>query len=303
MKRIYHLFILSFLLYSCEQPFEIEIQADTDRIVVEGFIEASVRNLPPVVILTQSRPFFQEINTEELDDLFVRDAIVKIKTSTTEITLQEICYSELPPNLQSQFSELAGLEAMEIPFDFCLYTDLVGGTTGQEGESYELLVEAQGQSLKATTTIPYGVPLDSLWFVPAPGIPTDTLVQLRGIVSDPPNTANFYRYFTQTTGAMLPGFPSVTDDRLFDGVSFEFPIPKGESRNVVIDPSVYGLFPTDTPVTIRWTCMDEVHFNFWNTLEFNAANQGPFSSYTQIDTNIEGGLGVWGGYVGYYYEL
>ena len=262
MKRIYFLLFFACIFFACEKPFEIEIQAETDKIVVEGFIEASERNLPPIVILTKSRPFFQEINTEELDNLFVRDAVVKVKTPTSEVTLQEICYSELPPDLQVQFSEIAGFEAAEIPFDFCLYTDLFGGTTGQEGQRYDLRIEAEGQILTATTTIPNGVPLDSLWFVPAPGIPTDTLVQLRGIVSDPSNTANFYRYFTQTTGAMLPGFPSVTDDRLFDGVSFEFPIPKGESRNVVIDPSIYGLFTTDTPVTIRWTCMDEVHFQF-----------------------------------------
>ncbi|MBK8777276.1 MAG: hypothetical protein IPO25_07635 [Saprospiraceae bacterium] len=32
---------------------------------------------------------------------------------------------------------------------------------------------------------------------------------------------------------------------------------------------------------------------FWNTLEFNKGSQGPFSSYTTINSNIIGGLGIW----------
>ena len=47
----------------------------------------------------------------------------------------------------------------------------------------------------------------------------------------------------------------------------------------------------------------EEQFNFWNTLEFSRANQGPFSSYTRIDHNVEGGLGIWGGIAARYYPL
>ena len=55
-------------------------------------------------------------------------------------------------------------------------------------------------------------------------------------------------------------------------------------------------------VLIKWTTIDEAHFDFWNTLEFSNANQGPFSSYTRLQSNINGGLGIWGGYSVSYYS-
>ena len=41
---------------------------------------------------------------------------------------------------------------------------------------------------------------------------------------------------------------------------------------------------------------DEAHFDFWNTRDFSANSAGPFSSYTRIKGNVDGALGIWGGY-------
>ncbi|MEL6924369.1 MAG: DUF4249 family protein [Bacteroidota bacterium] len=49
--------------------------------------------------------------------------------------------------------------------------------------------------------------------------------------------------------------------------------------------------------------IDAAHFDFWSTLEFNAVNQGPFSAYTRIASNVEGGLGIWGGYSVSFYTV
>lgn len=50
--------------------------------------------------------------------------------------------------------------------------------------------------------------------------------------------------------------------------------------------------------------MDETHFDFWNTLEFSRNNSGPFSSFNRVSSNVDGALGVWGGYaVGYYEDV
>ncbi|MBK7223573.1 MAG: DUF4249 family protein [Saprospiraceae bacterium] len=50
-------------------------------------------------------------------------------------------------------------------------------------------------------------------------------------------------------------------------------------------------------------CLDKVHFDFWKTRDFAANSGGPFSSYTRIKTNINGGLGIWGGYSVQNYRL
>ena len=93
------------------------------------------------------------------------------------------------------------------------------------------------------------------------------------------------------------------DDAFFDGDEFEFPLPEAEPRNTNASPTTFGLYTLGDTVTLKWTTIDEGNFNFWNTLEFNAINQGPFAAYTRIESNVTGGLGVWGGYSSHYYTL
>lgn len=39
------------------------------------------------------------------------------------------------------------------------------------------------------------------------------------------------------------------------------------------------------------------HYRFWRTVENEKGNLGnPFGSFTVIESNIEGGVGIWGGY-------
>ena len=54
------------------------------------------------------------------------------------------------------------------------------------------------------------------------------------------------------------------------------------------------------PLAEREISKWEVYRN-WNTLEFSNANQGPFASYTRLESNINGGLGIWGGLSVSYY--
>jgi hypothetical protein len=43
--------------------------------------------------------------------------------------------------------------------------------------------------------------------------------------------------------------------------------------------------------------IDKSHYNFWRTLEADRGSQGnPFGSFVVVKTNINGGIGVWGGY-------
>jgi len=300
------LFLLP-VLAGCEEEFLPEIPDSEPQLVVEGYIEAGERPTPPYVLLTRSIPFFSDIDFEELGDLFVHGAEVRVSDGEREVQLQEICWSELPPPLQKEAARLFGFQPDSLRIDFCAYVDLSFSMSGEVGKTYHLTVQAEGQTLRAQTSLPPPVPLDSLHFVDAPGEPNDTLAQLRVFLPDPPGQANFYRYFVRVNdGPLLPGFPSVTDDRLFDGQRFELPLARPESRETDfgdLDFSTLGMFTVGDSILLKWTTLDEAHFNFWNTLEFNAANQGPFSSYTRIDSNIEGGLGIWGGYTALYYPM
>jgi len=123
-------------------------------------------------------------------------------------------------------------------------------------------------------------------------------------ISDPVDQINYYRYFTSINRSNFNApFNSVADDALFNGQEFEFPLPKAEARNSTSSPSNFGLYHVGDTVGVKWTTIDEASFDFWNTLEFNAINQGPFASYTKVETNINGGIGIWGGYSSLYYNI
>ncbi len=291
---------------SCEKEFIPEIPGEVESLVVEGYIEAGDRPTPPYVILTRSRAFFAELSVEELENAFVHDAVVIVDNGEQSRQLTELCLEELTPEQRALAGALFGLEVDSFGFNFCIYADLSFQMQGQAGRRYDLTIETPaGEVLTATTTIPPSIPLDSLWFVPPPGEPVDTLAQLRCTISDPDSLKSFYQYFTQVNDEpFVRPFSSVIDDRLFDGQSFEFPLSKAEPFDAeAFDLETFGLYRRGDTATIKWVNLDEAHFNFWNTLEFNTANQGPFSSYTRIESNIEGGLGIWGGRSVLYYDL
>lgn len=306
MKNIIPSILLAALLaVSCEEAFIPESADVPPQIVVEGYIEGGQRPTPPYVILTRSVPFFSQFSAEDIENTFVRGATVKVSDGEQTVELSELCLDELSAEEKRLASALFGFNPDSLGFNFCLYIDLSFSMRGEEGRTYTLEVEAEGQRLQAVTTIPRHVGLDSLQFRDPPGQSSDTLAQLLCYLDDPAGEANFYRYQVgiNSSGYISP-IASVLDDRLIDGQRASFPLFRPEPRGTMeFDFETFGLYRTGDTVSLKWISLDKAHFDFWNTLEFNSANQGPFSSYTLIDSNIEGGLGIWGGLSASYYEL
>ena len=298
------LFLVSLALAACEKEFIPDIPLEEPELVVEGYIEAGDEPRPPYVFLTRSVPFFQEINSEQLNAIFVRNADVFVREGDREIKLTEVCLQDLTPEQRELAQAFFGLSTVDSNLNFCVYLDVTFSFLGEVGKTYELEVRVEDKVLTAQTTITPCVPLDSLRFRQPPGEPSDTLRELEVFLRDPPGQRDFYRYFTQINSEpQRSPFNSVFTDDLFDGQEFRFPLPRAEAPDVEFDPKTYGLYLLGDTVQVKWTTINEAHYNFWNTLEFNRANQGPFSSYTLIDNNIDGGLGIWGGYSAKYYDL
>ncbi len=292
------------ILVSCEEEFVPDVSTDIDEIVVEGYVEAGENVLPPHVILTRSRSFFSSLGSKEFENLFVHNAKVEIKAGQQVVLLPEICLNDLDDMTRAQVASTLGFNPDSLTINFCVYVDLSGKIVGEIGKKYELEITIDGKKITAETTIPTHVPLDSIRWEKAPGGGIDSLAQLLTTISDPPIEANFYRVFTKVNEEpFLTGINSLTDDAIFDGKTFEFRLNKAEPADSEASPGTFGLFTRGDTVQIKWTNIDEDHFNFWNTLEFNRNNQGPFSSYTRIDSNINGGLGIWGGYSISHYRL
>ncbi|MEM9822146.1 MAG: DUF4249 domain-containing protein [Bacteroidota bacterium] len=298
MKNAALYFLLLLCCIACEEEITPVMFDDPADLVVEGFIEGGEVPTPPVVILTRSIPFTQSSDPNLLSDIFVHNASVFVDDGTTQVQLTEFCWDDLEEEQKKVILENFNLGFDSLAVNICAYTDAELIMQGEVGKRYELRIEVDGKVLTSSTAIPKHIPIDTLYFKNV----EDPFWELIGFIQDDPDEASFYRYFTSVNqGLFLSPFTSVSDDLFFNGQSFEFPLNKAERGTTPIQE--YGLYNAGDTVGIKWTNIDEAHFRFWNTLEFNSFNQGPFSSYTRIEGNIEGGLGVWGGYSNSYYFL
>lgn len=299
-----YIFLLFALIVSCEEPFDPPFVGERNEVVVEAYIEYSPdREVPTYVILSRSFPFIGTIDESFASELYIRDAIVTIDDGERKVDLSRICIEDLPQALREELKRVLGVDSFL--FNFCLFADVIGALKIEPGREYRLEVEAEGKELHSIATIPRPVPLDSLWASSVPNVDADTLRQLTLRLTDP-RGPDFYRYLTSVNdGPLLPPITSVTDDKIFDGQSFDVNILKAEARGTDFDPETFGYFNTGDRVVLKWCTLERNHFRFWETLEYGRNNQGPFSSYTIVESNIrgEGGLGVFGAQSCFYYEI
>jgi Domain of unknown function (DUF4249) len=304
IKHIIIPFLSIFSFIACEKEYNPDLPNQADDIVVEGYIEAGRDATPAYVLLTKSLPFFKEI--KNANNLFENGAEVWIGNGKDSVRLQEYCWKDLDPAIRQQAAKAFGIEidSVTAEFNFCVYLDFAQRIKGESGKTYTLRIKTKGgKILTSKTTIPRGVPIDSAIFIKPPGInENDTMAQMRAYANDPKG-ADFYRYFTAVNGsAYVAGASSVTDDAFFDGVNTKFNLFKSEPRDGGADPSVFGLWKRGDTISVKFCTIDKAHFDFWNTLEYNANSGGPFSAYTRVKHNIVGGLGIWGGYNANYYD-
>ena len=180
---------------------------------------------------------------------------------------------------------------------------------GEVQKKYDLKIQIGESSLSASTTIPLPIPVDSLWVTPHPNPEYSNLVLLNGRFSDPKGQDNFVRYFTQRNrGVFSPGyFQSVFDDHSLvdlDGQTFNFTLERGYSFVDDIDFKTFSYFERGDTIRLRWSMIDEAHYDFWSSAEFDRSQTGnPFGRPAIVKSNIKGGLGIWGGYGSSYHQL
>lgn len=309
---VFYRFLLAVLaiicFVRCEKEYTPDDVFDQPSLVVEGYIENGTGALPPYVILTRSSPYTATFTADALNALFVHGADVRVAYGTDTIQLTEVCLADLAAldtALRNSVAQSIGLGGSSDSVNFCIYTDVNAFITGTPslprvvGGRYDLIIRADDQTLTASTTLTPYVPIDSFRIEPHPT--ADSLVQLLASFADPANVDNYYRIFSKRNrepmypASSLGTGTSVTDDKIFSGQTFEFAILRGQIITKDINFDTYGYFWRGDTVVIRGATLDYAHFRFWQTLEFNSGSSGPFSSYVRIESNINGGLGIWGG--------
>ena len=273
--------LISIGIVSCEKNVTVEIPQQEEAIVVEGYIETGEF---PYVILSKTLPFFGQINTSDVFQNLISVATVFIDNGTQIDTL-------------SSFS------------GFYFSTQM----RGEVGKTYKLTILANGKTLTAQTTIPNPVKLDSVWW--KVNGTRDSLGFAWAHLSDPDTTGNTYRWLARrinrytygpNTGEVkdsiftAPIGGSVFEDKFINGRSFDFNFPRGslnfsDKADDNNDERFYYKYG-DT-IVIKFSAIDRSHFQFWRSEETQVGNNGnPFGSPAPVTGNINGGLGIWGGY-------
>ncbi len=288
IKNIICFVSILIIAFSCTKDIEIELPETEEKFVVEGWIE---QDQYPVVVLTTNTPYFDKFDSTALMDMFITDAKVTVSDGTTT---EHLAFTI---NFQN-------LENADWPMVY-----FVGDTLkGEIGKTYTLSIEAEGKTLTAFTTIPQIIESDSLWFKVDEG--QDSLGYLWGLYSDDPNTNSYFRFFTKRLGrdnVYTPTYGSIVDDKFISGDTLEFSLIRGIGSYTAADAyddEELGYYKIGDTVVFRLTTIDQAHYNFWRTAEQEIMmGQNPFSSPVQIRSNIEGGLGIWGGYAADYDTL
>lgn len=278
MRRNYYLitFLLSAIFIACEKELPIGFTQTESALVVEGWIE---QGKGTKVLLSLSAPFFAEIDSSTLREYAVTKAKVTI-----------LCGDQ---------SEILTLKPNDVYFPPYYYygTDIMG----EQGQEYTIEIRNAGTIYTAKTTIPKLVVPDSIWFSRLSE--NDTLGQLIVRFSDDRESANYYRTLTRVLGKddrFIPTFVSVFSDEAYNGKSIDIPLTRGNTN--LLDVENTRFFSVGDTIILKFCSIDRQHYQFWNTMQgqnLNAAN--PFAvNNTEVASNIEGGLGIWGGYAASY---
>ncbi len=274
-----------FILCSCEKDIDFNLEESEPVLSVDAQIE---NGEAPVVILTKSFSYYQQLDAALLSSSFVRDAVVSINNGTLTHRLKEYAVPLAPGFSAYYYSTDSSQPATAF--------------AGEFGKTYTLAILSEGKEYSAVTNIPSSANYpDSVWFQPAPQNP-DTNKRVMYIrATDPPGRGNYIRYFTKKNREpFLPG-ENVFDDQVIDGTTYQIQLPQGINRNEPQSEDSSFYQKRDT-VTLKFCAIDKASYTFWTTWEFAFQSIGnPFAQPNKVIGNISNGaLGVFIGYAAGY---
>jgi hypothetical protein len=317
----YLMIFFSLILFSCQEEITLDLPQSASKLVVEGYIEPG---FPPYVILTKNQGYFDPIDPNTYNDLFVTDAESVIVWYYNDNGEKEIRILEriegldsLPPIYTVSVSDYDFLDENPSPYEF-----------SKAERTYYLEIKWNNDTITAQTFIPKATPLDSLWVEQSETADSTYKCDIRAVYSDPADQQNnilikskrLQHYTFNEDSCKSKNKPDFLlklvdagSDILINGESFEtyFPRPRD---NGGFPNGKYNAYHTSECkdgtilerdkdiVLIKFCQIDEPSMKFWRGLVRQAGTNGnPFAEPANLVSNINGGLGVWTGYSPVYY--
>ncbi len=314
-----------FILISCEKEISLDFPSISPKLVVEGSIE---NGFPPVVILTKNAGYFDNIDTNTYNNLFVNDAIVKV-WKTDENGLNDTIELIKIPNYPIYTHEgyWNNLLFLDKPY---VFESLFFKNWSKSGHEYNLHIEWNNQTITASTTIPEPTELDCLWVIKDEFASREYKYDIKGIYNDPIENSNniliktrrsqhfkgdpVNPFFSDRSDKMIH-VVDVNSDILFNGLKYETIFPRKTNGNIAsgafnserIKTYNNNLDTIEIPhdiVTVKFCQINRDAFEFWRSITRQFSSNGnPFQEPSNIISNVNNGYGCWIGYGSVYYSI
>ncbi|MGB1315676.1 MAG: DUF4249 family protein [Chitinophagales bacterium] len=315
--------IAAIITFSCQKEIDIKSDPLDEQLVVEGKI---IKGESPEIILTKTGFYYDPIDANTIENLYIHNASVSISNGATQIQLVEKCdinADELFESNKEIFAESAGTpvavieafyyslsDAQQDSLILSYYPDIPqsckylvpSGTTfiGEEGKTYNLdIVTQDNKVLSSSTTIPLGFYIDSLSYEYNEEYPGYAKVLVNLTFPPNQNLGKYVKFGSKKQGEdyFFGGIGgSVYSDAAFAGsTNLSLPLLYNSNDDDDIPFGARGNFLKGDTASLIWMNIDRSTYDFLYSVE-NDGGASPFSSPTKPQSNIEGGLGLWGGY-------
>ena len=314
-----YLLLISIIFFSCQEEITLDLPKADDKLVIEGSIE---NGFPPYIIITKNGGYFDPINSETFDNLFVND-----------IESVEIWYYNEGEKVSKTLEQIIGLDSLPpIYTDLSYFNNTDNYEFSKEGRTYFLEINWNNQIISSSTRIPEVTPLDCLWVEKSENNDKEFKYDIRGLYSDPADQNNFilvkskriqHFEYKDSLECQVKDRPDNSlklldagSDVLINGESFETYFPRPRESGNPFPNSSYNAYHTkicnlgdtlvfkEDIVLIKYCQIDESSLKFWRGLVRQVGTNGnPFAEPLNLVSNITNGLGIFSGYGSAYYLI
>ena len=278
---------------SCIKDITVDLPQAEPCMVVDGYVDFDDY---PIVFLSKSTAYFQELDTNSVNETIITDAKATVIVSDGSIydTLQYLPIQHWP------------------------YKCFIGSKfKGQLNHRYDLKILYDGSTYTSSTYIPDTIPIDTVF----PTFMNDTFAVMRINWKDPKNETNYYSIHVKNQTQAMYYRPyalnHIISDKMSDGQAMSFAmVVKGLERNAYYDNfftqeerdsfmNKLGdifCFREGDSVSLKLSTIDNVSYNIWESWYRNYLTDGnPFTNPASVKTNIESADGnkAYGFWVGY----
>jgi len=301
-QKITLLILVITFLNACSKEVKIDIPGFEENLVIDGSIETGSS---AIIFLSKTRDIYAPTDINSYLSGFISGATVTVSNGTITDTLIEICTDNLPAGFDSVAAAYFGVPIEQlVDLHLCAYVS--SGIVGEVGKTYTLKVIHNNKTYTSSTKIENPTVLDNLFWKEQANLPGYGFSWAK--ITDSPIMGDAYRWEVKNLSdvSFSKPFQPFTDDRFYNGLTFEFSVENPMSfKDTIIENQYKGYYKLGDTIVVKFSKLGKKEYQFFEK-KYNQIFSGgnPFATPTNIPSNIEGGaLGVWAGFSPWYDTL